>query len=517
MVASDKEVAQLTSPRSTSRWADPNTYGVLAVVVMVFGFHLSFVVHHWLQVTFYRGFDTGIFDQAVRAYSRFQLPRVPIKGVYAGLGENFLQLGDHFSPIHALLAPLYWIWDDVRMLLLAQAAMYAVAAAVVWRFTRRMLGTGPAYLVALAFGVSWGLQAATDTGYHELDWAVLLLAIAIERLYAGRHPQALAAAGLLLLVKEEMGLVVAILGLLFVLRGERRWGGVLAVSGIAWSALAIKVFIPAFGGSSRQYWSYSSLGSGPGSAAKLTLTHPWRVVELAVSTPDKRQLLIWLLAVSIGACLLSPIALLALPSLALRLLSDQSNYSTVHFQYNALLMVVLLMAGVEGVARLVGWQARWRERRVGVQDTAVDRPDNQSARPRIVRTMVWTWAIAVFPVAVYGCITPLFGFSVITNPSTWHVSAYQRAAATVADKIPRGATVEADDAFAIRISRHTQHLVIVDRKPHGSQYVVLGAAPVIAWPYESRAQILKLKQDYRSHGYQQIWQQADVWLLKKDH
>jgi uncharacterized membrane protein len=487
-------------------------------MILTAGAHLTLMVQNWRQVFYYKSFDNVIFDQAVRAYSHLEPPRVPLKGTYAGLGADFLQLGDHFSPIHALLAPLYWIWDDVRVLFVAQAVIYAVAAAVIWRFTRRVLGVGPAYLVAISFGVSWGLQSAMDVGYHELDCAVLLLALIIERLYAGHHRQAVVMVAPLLLVKEEMGLVVAVLGLLFFIRGHRRWGAVVTVAGLAWSALAIKVFVPAFGGGSQQYWTYGSLGAGPTQAAKFAVTHPWKVVELAASTSAKQQLLLWLLAVALGAFLLSPIALLALPSLALRLLSDTYTYTTVHWQYNAPLMVILLMAGVDGIARLSGRYSRWQERRGGTDGAPpVDEsPVTTSARRRIAQPLVWVWAAGVLAVAVYGCTTPLFAFSRITKSSDWHQSSYQRAAFAVVDQIPQDATVEADDAIGVLVSRRTRHLVLVDLKPHGSQYVVFGAPPRIAWPYSSREQVLNLKQDYLSHGYEEIWRQDDVWLLRRE-
>ena len=46
-------------------------------------------------------------------------------------------LGDHFHPLIAVLAPLYWIWDDPRMLLLAQAALFAASMVPVARFAER--------------------------------------------------------------------------------------------------------------------------------------------------------------------------------------------------------------------------------------------------------------------------------------------------------------------------------------------------------------------------------------------
>ena len=51
-------------------------------------------------------YDMVIFDQAMRSYAHFGLPVSIVKGVHDGLGQNFSILGDHFSPILALLTPL---------------------------------------------------------------------------------------------------------------------------------------------------------------------------------------------------------------------------------------------------------------------------------------------------------------------------------------------------------------------------------------------------------------------------
>ncbi|MDR1512837.1 MAG: hypothetical protein LBS56_05050 [Propionibacteriaceae bacterium] len=44
--------------------------------------------------------DLAIFEQAVRGYANLQEPVVNLKGA------GFNQLGDHFSPALALLAPI---------------------------------------------------------------------------------------------------------------------------------------------------------------------------------------------------------------------------------------------------------------------------------------------------------------------------------------------------------------------------------------------------------------------------
>src|ERR1700742_1100063 len=67
------------------------------------------------------GFDLGIFEQAVRSYAHGHLPVAELKG------PGFPLLGDHFSPVLAVLAPVYRVFPGAGTLLVAQAALLAVA------------------------------------------------------------------------------------------------------------------------------------------------------------------------------------------------------------------------------------------------------------------------------------------------------------------------------------------------------------------------------------------------------
>jgi uncharacterized membrane protein len=69
------------------------------------------------------GYDLGIFEQAIRNYSEFRPPIVEIKG------PGFNLLADHFHPILVLLAPFYALVPTSATLLVAQAFLFALAAA----------------------------------------------------------------------------------------------------------------------------------------------------------------------------------------------------------------------------------------------------------------------------------------------------------------------------------------------------------------------------------------------------
>ncbi|HEX3647870.1 MAG TPA: DUF2079 domain-containing protein, partial [Pseudonocardiaceae bacterium] len=192
-------------------------------------------IEFWKFTTFRASsYDLVIFDQAVRAYSRFQAPVSVVDGVHRGFGAHFAVLGDHFSPLLAALAPLYWIHSGPATLLVAQALLFAAAIPPLWVFTRRELGPLAAYCVALAYAVSWPVAQAVVFDFHEVAFVPVLTAVLFERFSAyrrgqGRWWQPVLPAVALLGVKEDMGLLVAAFGVAMLVllwrRRDARWLG----------------------------------------------------------------------------------------------------------------------------------------------------------------------------------------------------------------------------------------------------------------------------------------------------
>ena len=157
----------------------------------------ALVLNYTFQTSSY---DLVIFDQAVRSYAHFEPGISIIKGVHNGFGPHFSVLGDHWSPILAALAPLYWIYNSPQVLLVAQAVLFALAIPPIWVFTRRAFGGGQqgdlaAYLVAVAYALSWPIASALAFDFHEVAFAPVLIAVALERLQAGKLRTALIALG----------------------------------------------------------------------------------------------------------------------------------------------------------------------------------------------------------------------------------------------------------------------------------------------------------------------------------
>jgi uncharacterized membrane protein len=415
--------------------------------------------------------DLVIFDQAVRSYAHFQPGTSIFIGFHLRFGPNFSLLGNHWSPILMALAPLDWIHDSSATLLVAQAVLFALAIPPLWVFTRRALGgggkaTAAAYLVSAAYALSWPVASALAFNFHEVAFAPVLTAVALERLQAGRLRGALIALGILLLVKEDMGLFVAGIGLYLAVSRprvsrQRLLALALIVGGFAYTLIATDVLIPALGGRANFYWAYTALGPNVPQAAWHLLTHP-ASLRLLVTPQVKLETMLWLFGAFCFLSLWSPISLATIPLLLERMLANtSSNWWVTPFQYNAYLVIVLACAAVDGAARLDLWAAWFQRRRAaraaaGEQEPA-DAPADSPARDPAARgavtgngTVALVCAAAMLAVAV--ALVPRFAFGPALHPSFYQRTSSERAAAAANAVIPSGTTVAAVNSVGSQLS-----------------------------------------------------------------
>ncbi len=160
--------------------------------------------------------DLGIFTEYVKQYADLRAPIVDIKGA------GFNLLGDHFHPIVALIAPFFRLFPTPVTLLVAQAALAAASLIPVSRAAAAKLGTGAGRAIGAAYGLSWGLQQMVDNDFHEIAFAVPLLACSLSALICGRRRAAALWALPLVFVKEDQGLTVAAIGVVMIMLARRK-------------------------------------------------------------------------------------------------------------------------------------------------------------------------------------------------------------------------------------------------------------------------------------------------------
>src|SRR5262245_8170175 len=151
--------------------------------------------------------DLGIFTEYVKQLAHLHAPVVAIRGA------GFNLLGDHFHPIVGLLAPFCRAFPAPQTLLVAQALLTAASVIPVCRAAQELLGTWASRGIGLAYAFSWGLQQMVNFDFHEIAFAVPLLAFSLSALVRRRLRPAVLWALPLVFVKEDQGFTVAAIGL----------------------------------------------------------------------------------------------------------------------------------------------------------------------------------------------------------------------------------------------------------------------------------------------------------------
>ena len=296
-------------------------------------------------------FDLGNLTQAV--WSTAHGDPLTVTGLR---GQQFSRLGAHFDPLVAALAPLWLLWPDPSLLLVVQAVTVASGAFPVYLLARRHLESDWA---AAGFGLAYLLHPATQwlvlDDFHPVALATPLLLWGFWFLDGDRLVAFAAVAVAASMTKEQIGLVVAAMGLWYTLRpGRRLAGAAIAVAGTAVSALAIAVVVPHFapGGGSPFEGRYASVGGSPQGIAETAYTDPGAIAAAVVTSRDGAYLLD-LLGPLLGLPLLAPLAALtAAPELVLNLLSDTRTQTSIHFHYTAGALPGLMVGAVLGAGRL---------------------------------------------------------------------------------------------------------------------------------------------------------------------
>src|SRR5207302_4443339 len=133
-------------------------------------------------------------------------------------------LAFHVEPLLVVLVPVDALGGGVVALLVRQAAALAAGTIPAYRLARYATGSAlPGVAVAVAYLLSPLGQWAVLADFHTSTLAPPLLLLAVERLVVGNSAkQALAAAAVGLTAREDVGPVVAALGVAVILLSLRQ-------------------------------------------------------------------------------------------------------------------------------------------------------------------------------------------------------------------------------------------------------------------------------------------------------
>jgi uncharacterized membrane protein len=270
-----------------------------------------------------------------------------------------------FHADYLLLAylPFYAIWSDPRWLMILQVIAVASGAMPLFWLARKKLGPPIGALMAVLYLLYPTQQWATIFDIHAV---VLVMPLLLWAWWAAENKRWWfygVTAGLAILGKEEIGLVVALMGLYWIWRRGYRWlGAVSLMVGVGWTVAMLVWVIPGARGVSEHFAfsNYNAFGDSYTSITTNILTHPTQVLQHFVNQP---ALALWralLLPVGMLALAGWPVLLVAMSELMVNLLSSNANQHMIWFQYMAAITPIVFLATIDGWVRVQSWFLKWR-------------------------------------------------------------------------------------------------------------------------------------------------------------
>ncbi len=340
--------------------------------------------------------------------------------------------------------------------------------------------------------------------FHEVAFAVPLLACSLSAMVRGRTRAAALWALPLVFVKEDQGFTVAAIGVVMLAgawrgragrgiasrertgqgpaeqakaglgraraRSLRRAGIFLVAWGLAWTVLAVTVIIPFFNPWHQyDYWAEGgTFGGGGGNSIASVLA------QFTQGAPQKLSTLALLLLPVAFLALRSPLAAIGVPALVLRFINTDSAYWGTGYHYNAELMPIVFIAALDALARISASRAA----AAGDGAVAGDGAAPRGARLRASAAgAAMRYAPALMAVIAIGlaCWAPL---KHLAQPQTYgdggrHVQAEKAAMATV----PDGVTVEVPYSMAATLGARADAFWVGDPTNPAGQYIVLDTDP----------------------------------------
>lgn len=441
------------------------------------------------------GLDLGYFDEAIWKISQGKFP-------YSGIGCIWL-LEDHIQLILYLFAPLYWVWDDVRVILIAQAAAMVLAGLPLYLLSRAVTNSRFfSFAVVFSYLFFIGTQFAILNEFHQVTVAPLFIALgylALERKNTGAYVFSIAA---LLITKEDLALLVVAMGIGLLFRqGYRRLGMLTCLVGSISFFLMVYVLMPAisYKGVYAHFTHVDAGGTGftPGILLQRVQNDPLYVFRSMVSPAIKSETIIRSLGTYGFLPLLSPlfIAVPVLEDFVTRFLySGPQVTKWALVNHHAATSAILLAIATVYAARKIALRV--------------------SLRPYNLY-----FVLAVFLICATG-IADVLGHGPIHSllkPQFYEEEQWMRDAREVLQRVPSGVSVAAQNSLL----PHLSHRDSIYRIPYGlnSEYMVfdLHDGPNKFSPF-SRNEMQVFVNDLIASGrYSVVHTKGEAMLLKRNY
>ncbi|MEM5836421.1 MAG: DUF2079 domain-containing protein [Candidatus Aenigmatarchaeota archaeon] len=298
-------------------------YFILFSMMVFYTTVLSIISINYYNRFYFSAFDLGIFDQGIWLLSRGEDPFVTVRGLHLFV--------DHIQFTTIFFAPLYWLWDDARVLLIAQSFVLSLGAIPLFLIGKEKLKNQflPLFFVLIYF-LYPALHYLNLENFHPVVLAVPFLFFAFYFLTKRKFLYYFAFVFLLLLTREELVLSILALGLYAFFFCDKKVGIVTIVLGFVWLFIIFNVIFPYYLGN----YPHPNIKRG-GDVLERTKNFLLNPIEiLTLNTEENRQYIFELLfPIGFFPILHPQTSFLALPAIMLNLITTWPYAHSIRYHY----------------------------------------------------------------------------------------------------------------------------------------------------------------------------------------
>ena len=317
---------------------------VVCAAITAYALYFSFTtvqIHRGIGTSAY---DFGLYDQGIWLLSQGKTPFVTL------MGRNLF--GDHTSFILLPLVPLMWMFSSTSLLFVVQTLAIASGAIPIYAFARKhlesdALGCVFACTYLLYPAVSW----TNVENFHPDSFLGVFIAAALWAALNRKWRWYVGAILLALMVKEDVVLVVAPIGVWVALRRDVRIGVATVVGSIAAALICFLLVIRNLTGTAfRNSWRIPF--GGFGGLAKTALTSPRALLEYLTSD-GRLTYLLQMLSPTAGLFFIAPsVALIAFVVMFSNIVSTFYYQYQIQYHYSLVIAPILVFGNVYAIGRL---------------------------------------------------------------------------------------------------------------------------------------------------------------------
>jgi len=250
--------------------------------VIIFSLIYSFMsvrIHNSFETY---GWDLGVFDHGIWQWSQFKIPFSSF--------HDLPWLADHFHLTLLLLVPFYWIYQNVRTLIVLQAVITCLGAVPVYLLSKKVSKNNLFSLViSLGFLVFYSLQWHTFSGFHELALLPITLGFTLYFWETKNSKLYWIFFILALFVKEETGLLLGTFGLWSILTDRKRWKQGLTSILLGWGVAVVLIgfVMPWIAGGAYRHAGFGSAGNSFFDVIEKIIRNPLFLFKAFIDSPVK--------------------------------------------------------------------------------------------------------------------------------------------------------------------------------------------------------------------------------------